>query len=704
MPTHISFGFGRKSYRRLQLHLAIIACFGLFAVLVLNRLVLDLGNVVSDGLLNDYHLFTWNYWWIDYALNHLHVNPYFTDFLLFPTQHNLAFHTLTPILYPIYKPLSFLLGDPATLNFILWGSFIATGYVTFLFLKSQLASIRSAFIGSLIFTFLPAMIDHAINYHANMWLMAWIPGLLLLWDQVARRRTILWAVLFGIGLWGLWLTDFQYLVWIPFLLIPFGLWTLHREAAQRGRIIGLGVVALVIMLALAMIVPLPAVLQGQAGVTSPARYLTAQAYSLPLDAFLLRPPTPPADRSIGQLVILLLIAAILFGSGTRQRWLWLAIGCVPLLLSLGPTLQIGTLEIPLPYRLLHDALGGLYRFPSRFAPIGVLAILVFIGQSFRVQPQLWLTSLLILLVVVDENIVAPFPIQAPLPDYQIYHRIGEEEADYVLLDVPLTVHSGWSQLGGDQGQRAMWYQRIHHKRQVNGSLSRIPDVEPLFYEESPLLGWFAGEHALDPAAAGAELTQLTETWPVGYILVHLGWLTPDQGLSVVGFLNQQPSVCLVTQERDLVVFRSRKLGCPDFQQSIKLDFTQQGDEAYLIDGWYPRETIGGSEARWAHDAIKVYVPLRADVDYQLTFRALGYGDGRTLTIGSDGKPLASVTLTSDWDTYTLTIPAQSLTDQTLTLFANGALRPMDVTDSSDERRLSAAFMWIEIASVTTKSP
>ena len=700
MPDHLPSDAVRTKQSQRHLRLAVVACFGLCTLLVLNRLALNIDSVVSDGPLNDYHLFTWNYWWIDYAVTHLHVTPYFTNFLLFPTQQNLAFHTLTPILYPSYKLLSFIVGDPAPLNIILWGSFVATGYVTFLFLQKHVKEVAIAFIGSLLFTFLPAMLDHAINYHANMWLMAWVPGLLLLWEQVARRRTLVWSVLFGVALWSLWLTDLQYLIWMPFLLIPFGLLTLRREWMQRGKIIGLGLFSLVIMLALAMIAPLPALLQGQDGSTSPARYLTAQAYSIPPEAFLLNPPDPPSDRSVGRLLVVLTVAAVVVGRGARVRWFWLVVSIAPLVLSLGPTLQIGTTEIPLPYRVLHDALGGLYRFPSRFAPIGILALLVFIGLSFQLRPRLWLSSVLILLVIVDERWLVPFPIQPPLPDYQIYHTIAQEEAYYVIVDVPLTVHSGWAQVGGEHGQRAMWYQRIHHKREVNGSLSRIPDVVPLFYEQSPVLGWFANTHDLDFAAASAELTQLTAQWPIGYVMVHLSWLTPEQGLAFVGFLNQQTAVCFVTQERDLVVYRARRLGCPASQQALTLDFSQQGDEAYLTEGWYPRENIGGAEARWAHDAILVSVPLPSEPAYQLRLRALGFGENRTLSIQSDGKELARIALSSDWQTYSITLPPQALHDQTLTLLANGSVIPSDGGSSADERPLSVALQWMEFTPIT----
>ncbi len=657
--------------------------------------------MVSTGPLNDYHLFTWNNWWLGYALRDLHTDPYFTDYVLFPYRHNLSIHALTPILAPLYWLLSPLLGNPATMNVILWASFTVTGTVTFAFLRRWQIGTPGALIGGLLFAFLPGMMDHAINYHANMWPMYWLPGILLLWDQVARTRRVIWALICGVGLWGLWMTDPQFLVWTPLLLVPFGLLTLV-QSKHRARLIMLGFVALMVMGALLLIAPLPALLKGDIGPTSPARYLTARAYSMPLSAYFFAPGD--ADRSVGRVIVALTLLALLVRSrpSPRVRWFWLAMAILSLILSLGPDVQIGDTLIPLPYRLLHDAMNGLYRFPSRFAPVAVLALLVFVGLTFRRQmaahPYL-ISAVLTLAILADGRLLAPFPVQPPLPDYAIYHTIGAESGDYVILDVPVTIHSGWAQVGGDQGQRAMWYQMIHHKKQVNGALSRIPDIEHVLYQESPLLGWFSNSRPADVHAASEELSRFVREWPIGYVIVHLSWIDPSTVLPILGFLNTHPAICFVTQERDLVIYRERSRGCAAPGDAVAVDLGQMGDEPYLIEGWYPRENIGGADARWSRSTASLKVLVTPGKDYVAWFDALGYGEGRRVTIRANNMEIATLDLPEAWTEQQIRIPARlidSSGELILTFNANGEISPATRSGSADARLLAAAYQWIRI--------
>ncbi len=699
----------------LTLHLAVIAFYGLATFLVLNDLIFNLDTHVSSGLLNDYDQFTWNNWWIGYAINTLHVDPYFTNYVLFPFQHNLSWHALTPILYPPYALLWPLLGDPATMNVILWGSFILAGYVTFLLLRRWTGSITFALIGGLLFAFVPGMMDHAINYHANMWLMAWFPAILLLWDQVDRTkllaRGLVWAVIFGLALWGLWMTDIEFLVWVPCLLLPFGILTLVRAQGRsaRLRLVGLGLVSLAVMDALILIAPLPAMLKGDSiGPVSPSNYITTRSYSLPLSAFFFFPGTD--DRSIGRVIVALTLLAFFARPRRPIRWFWFGVALIPLILSLGSDVQIGDLLIPLPYRLLHSALNGLYRFPSRFAPMGVLALLIFVGMSFQPRRRYLAAVVLVPAILLDGRLLAPFPIEPPAPDRAIYHTIRADTDDYVVLHVPVTAHSGWAQVGGNLGQRAQWYAITTQKKQINGGFSRIPDIEHIFWEQPPLLSWFSGTsffvkpQPLDIPAASVELSRIIREWPVGYVIVHLNWLDPAYSLPILGFLNTHPGLCFVSQEEETVAYRARVRGCPDLTTDhVSLDFGRYGDEPYLIDGWYPREDISGSGARWSRSTVRLKVMLKPGQDYDLTLNALAFGEARRVTVRANESELTTFDLPEDWTANTVRIPARVIGPAgqvMLTLQANGETSPSSRTGSGDTRLLSVAYRSLQIAPAT----
>jgi hypothetical protein len=87
-------------------------------------------------------------------------------------------------------------------------------------------------------------------------LVFWYPLHIRIWGQVGRAvnaqrrwQAFAWALGEGLALWGTVMMDLQYLFYIAFLMGPFALLTLV-ESRARARLIGWGVVALVIFMAL----------------------------------------------------------------------------------------------------------------------------------------------------------------------------------------------------------------------------------------------------------------------------------------------------------------------------------------------------------------------------------------------------------------------------------------------------------------------
>ena len=124
----------------------------------------------------------------------------------------------------------------------------------------------------------------------------------------------------------------------------------------------------------------------------------------------------------------------------------------------------------------------------------------------------------------------------------------------------------------------------------------------------------------------------------------------------------------------------------------------QGDEAYLVEGWYPRENIGGVEGRWTRREVTLRLPLQPQHRYKLTFRALAFGKNRSVSLRLGGEQLATIALAEDWTTYTIDLPQGSFADDLiplLSLSANGEQTPA----GADSRALAVAYEWLTLERV-----
>ncbi|MFC1961257.1 hypothetical protein ACFLYO_11190, partial [Chloroflexota bacterium] len=241
---------------------------------------------------------------------------------------------------------------------------------------------------------------------------------------------------------------------------------------------------------------------------------------------------------------------------------------LPLLLSLGPDIFIGETRLVLPYLGLHDLFAGQYRNPVRFGQPAVVflltfAVLVFTPFLIRFSRQRRLIPVVLagvaLVILLDAGLFAPFPATV-LPQYAVHEEIAAEAADFVVLDVPVGTHNGWTGIG--TGQYTMYYGPDHEHQAVNGTLSRTPWSTLNFYMESPLFSWLAGTRDLTDAAAEEFQTYLTD-WPVGYVIATLDGLTGEQRQDYLPWLNSQPGLCPaeINEAASLLWWRAQWLGC-----------------------------------------------------------------------------------------------------------------------------------------------
>ena len=722
----------------LRRSLPVALVFALLSAIALSPLIFHLSTQVL-GI--DYFHFNWNFWWLRHALQS-GQDPYYTQWVLVPFEHNLAFHSLTPAWFPVYLILEPLAGSVATVNLIMGLAVALTGFTTWYFLRRQGSGAVLALIGGVALAISPYMRSHIVDTHLNLITLFWMPVGLLLWDAVVgsqRRqprglRAVLWALLTGATLWVTWQTDLVVLIWVAVLLGPYALLTLFetRDGRERLRLVLLGGLAIIVTLVLAWFLgPLQPLLAFDSDSLTPVNYTMIRWFALPPQIWKLTPELVE-PQGMGVLLVALTVLALFVPSKDRRRWFWLAVAIPPLLLALGPDITILGVRIPLPFRILHWIQGGHVRTPVRYIAPATFALIVFLARTYapwvrRLRPASLrpaLAGALLLAFLLDYRALAPLPTRPAPPPYDFYAMMREEDADYVVLDIPPGPQTGLQAIGAHP--EAVLYALTHEKRTVSGLLSRIPDLQVLYYEISPVFGWLTGQRPLDASRVNTDLARMTQgewgegevTAPLGYVVVHQDWLETGQAEEIFALFNAHAAFCYLGTERAAALYRAatHPKGCtptlaPEAGPGVyRVDVGAPDDAGAIGHGWYWREDFGGVTSRWAGGQTEtlIYANVPPGAGYELAIRAMPFHEARTVrvTVGDvvDGTPTGTRLDTfdaqpGDWGVYSVTIPAD-LVERVggrlvIALSADEMRSAAEVGLSADERPLTLAYDWFE---------
>ncbi len=711
----------------------IFAFYVLLACVALYPLLFHATTDVGGSWTTDYYHFHWGYWWIRHALTTPGLHVYETNFVLFPFTTNLAFETLTPFWFPLWALLEPLVGTLVAMDVIMVMAMALAGFCFYLLLRHEKVGVGLALILGALLEVSSGMMLAAMLETINYLSLFWLPLNLLLWDRLAKshgRAAMVWTVVMGLAFYGTMMTDFQLMLFLAFLLIPFGVLTLvqQRAWAARLRLIGRGIAALAIMTALLWFIgPLPYILQYDFSGLSPMPI--ENAGGIPLLGYLWRFSTYDRTVTLGSLVIPLLVTALVVGRRMkdRRRLFWLALAVVPLLLSIGPFVNIGDTQLSMPYVLLHRLFGGLFRSPARFDAVIMIAALLFVGKTLtplilrRGRDRLRYGAVIggVILVALDARLFAPMPIQPVTPPYDYYQTIGREGgAPYdneVVLEVPNAGGSGEAWVGNFRPMEAEFYGMTHGKRMLNAAVARAPLASFWYWlYDDPMLAWLGQRRYIEPEKVEAQLRQRIFEWPIGYIVVHQDWIgratSTDQ--EVIGYLNSLGDLlCPVAVEQDAVFYRTawHPDGCPPRTPPesapgvYTIEIGSPGDEAYIGWGWHYQEQVSGLTLRWTgeYPQTQVYVDLPPDA-YTVTLSAQAYHEARQLRLLVNDVPLGDpVTVSVDsLHEYYFSLPASVLgagKHAKLTLDYDAVITPAEVGQGADTRKLAVAVDWIRFA-------
>lgn len=697
-------------FRRL---IVLMALMGGLAWLSLNTLALHPNSHVPGGDFTDYFQYHWNFWHIRAALMD-GESVYQTDHLLYPMRPvNMGLATLTPAWFPIWAALEPFTGTVLALNGLTWLILTLNGVWMVVLLRIWGAHDALALLGGSFWLILPAFGRSAELSHINLLPAFYLPMTLWLWHRVTQTRRIGWAVAFGVAMWFIWMTDSMWLLFLAFTLPAYGLLTLIQSPtwAIRWRLIVLGGLAVLIFMGLGYgLAPWRQIASFDNSTVSPADRIAAERFSVDWGFYFFAPDFAERGHSIGRVLTLaVLLTALAVRHGPRQRWFWLLLSLPPMILSTGPETIFFGQPVTMPYWGLHQALGGLYRTPDRFAPIAIFCWLVFLAQSWGPYFRAWegrrrlaLTTIALLVIFADLRLHEPFQtLAAPMP-YQTHQTLRDDGAEYAVMSVPVWMKSGWAEVGNSA--HLLWYAMAHEKPIVEGYVPRLPDFVHYYYQNEAVLGWLAGYQPYTEEA-GRLLQQYIHDWPLGYIIVYQDAWPDAAAQGILGHLNGFDFLCPVTVERDAVFFRTA--AHPDFAEcpprrlpptasgGYEIPIGETGDELFIGAGFHRQEVIGGPTARWIGEhGATLFIDLPT-ADYTLTLETTAFHQPRGVRIMAETLEIGRFQVPPEgYQTFSLNLPAEAISagrPLELQLWVDGGASGEALGLSTDSRILSIAL-------------
>jgi len=730
-----------RHQRAYRLYLAGLGFYALLAFLILHAILFNTGRLVAGY---DYFNYNWNFWWIRYATTTPGLNVYMNSFVMAPFLNNFGYHALTVFWYPVWALVEPFAGTLSAMSLIIFIGCLLNGYMLFVFLLREGVHPALALVGGAALQVSPISRYFYYNTHINLMDWFWLPTHLLLWGNLvnaitARRwgRALLWAVVEGVAIWGTGHTDLQFPIFVGFVLVPYGLWALWRARPKTSGeritisvpisktqvgMIGAGVVVLVVAVVLLWFIGPLSYMRQFTGTLAPGTVEDRPGIPFP-GGFLLTYPVwwNWNVPTMGGFVTLIFLASLVVSlTGWRKkllpvRWFWLAVAIPPLLLSMGPDIQVFGLTIPMPYRLLYGVTNGMLRMPWRLGPIFIVAAVIFAGLTWTpllprlLSRRVFAVSGLFLLLAVDVRLYQTAPLQPVLQSYAFYDSIGAEQGEaydnLVLLEVPTGAGTGEILVGDERVITFQYYGMRHHKRTLNGFISRAP-LENFWYirTDDPMLSWLGQRRPLEPDVVKEQLRQRIAEWPIGYIVIHQDYvgLNGPTNQEIIGYLNSLPDlVCPMYVEGDALVYRTAAHpdGCPPRTPpetapgEYTIDIGAPDDVRYIGWGWHWREDVPGLNVRWTgeYPETQLYVDLPPGA-YKVRLAAQAFYRGRALEILVNGESVGAQTVpVANLAALEYAIPAALIGDGqqvTITLAYDGTDVAADLGLNSDTRRLA----------------
>ncbi|MEM8857748.1 MAG: hypothetical protein AAGD96_05480 [Chloroflexota bacterium] len=172
--------------------LAIFGLYVLMAVIAGWQVLTNLNGVII-GYDNDVYLYPWGNWWTLEALTNPSVNFWSTNFIFYPSEANLIFHSFSHLNTLVALALEPLFGPLGGHNISIWLNYPLIGFAMYHLARHLIKNEISAILAGIAFAFS----SHAMyqSAHANLLSIWCFPWAILFFMRAAEENKIRYALI-----------------------------------------------------------------------------------------------------------------------------------------------------------------------------------------------------------------------------------------------------------------------------------------------------------------------------------------------------------------------------------------------------------------------------------------------------------------------------------------------------------------------------
>jgi len=514
------------------------ALYSVIAVLLTWPATQQFSTHVAGFLGRDSLQYTWSLWWSRQAWQ-AGQSPAEATLIYRPWQPGNVLLGVAPMLDWLAYPLYAMLTPTQVYNTLFLVSLALSGLTMYWLAFDRTGHTGGALLAGAVYAFAAPRMGHALLGHLTHLAAWWFPLSLLFGLRALDRPRWRDAALCGLfaGLQAL-VAPIQaaYLV-APGLALVFAFEALRRRRVLTRR----HLLAAALCLAVAAVVVLPTYGPLLADALRHGLDLSAEGvegYSV--DAAMVLMPSPyhplwgrlvqrlgfvttiiPEDNDLEHIAYLgfLPLALAVYGwlRNRNERWPWLALLLVALVLAMGPELVVAGRRtgVPLPYAFLSRLpLLSWGRTPERYMQLSMCGagLLAAYGMA-EWRPRWWIATGVLAAFVLGAITMWPFPDGTPKPPTQVA-ELGQQKG--VVLDLPNSKRQ--------IGNLAMYYQTSHGLPIIGGYIHRDPPGQRDYVKALDRAILKRGDMA-NRRLTPAELRALLQGLGVQHVLVHRDFVT-----------------------------------------------------------------------------------------------------------------------------------------------------------------------------------